>query len=72
MANRSTGGTPRRLRICNKSFRRESGYVDFPDIRLCGKWLHDSGYRAGDYLHVEHSPERIVITRRPARESPAS
>lgn len=66
MSDQTVQGKPRRLRICNKSFPRERGYVEFPDIRLCGKWLHDSGYRAGDYIHVEHSPERIVITRRPA------
>ena len=55
---------PLRLRICNKTFARARGSIEYPDIRLCGKWLYDSGYRAGDYIHVEHSPHSIIITKR--------
>jgi toxic protein SymE len=34
----------------------------FPDIRLCGKWLFDTGFKAGQYIEVNYEENRIVIT----------
>jgi toxic protein SymE len=55
----------RKVRICNKYFGRAKGYAIFPDIRLCGKWLMESGYRSGQYILIDHNEDRIIITRQP-------
>jgi toxic protein SymE len=51
------------MRICNKYFNRKYGPgVMFPDIRLCGKWLFETGFKAGQYIEVKCEENRIVIT----------
>ncbi|HRP58258.1 SymE family type I addiction module toxin [Agriterribacter sp.] len=54
----------RRLTVCNKAFDREYGpYVSFPVIRLCGKWLQDSGFRAGHTIDITYQDGKIIITK---------
>ena len=35
-----------------------------PSLLLKGCWLHDAGFRAGDYVDVEVEEGRLVITPR--------
>ena len=34
----------------------------YPSIILQGKWLHDVGYSAGDYIKVTEEEGRIIIS----------
>lgn len=43
----------------SRSYRR---YVIFPEIRLCGKWLHEIGFTCGNFVTVEQEKNKIVIT----------
>ena len=53
----------RRITICSKSFVRASrSYVSFPDIRLCGKWLEEAGFRSGHVIDICCERGRLVIT----------
>lgn len=56
----------RKMRICNRYFERQSGrFAIFPDIRLCGRWLMESGFEAGQYIRVAHERHKILITLLP-------
>jgi len=53
----------RKMRICNRHFARSHGnYAVFPEIRLSGRWLEDSGFEAGQYIHIAYRQHEIVIT----------
>ena len=73
MKNNASPVTVRRLRIGNRYFPRMAkrgwhgsiDYINLPHIRLSGKWLQSIGFQIGDYIQVEHSENRIVITRHP-------
>lgn len=53
----------RQLMIHRKYIRRSyMRYVVFPEIRLCGKWLHDIGFAHGKFVTVQHEENKIIIT----------
>ena len=53
----------RRVKVCGKSFPRDfNRYVSFPEIRLSGKWLLDTGFSCGQTVTVKHSRNKIIIT----------
>jgi hypothetical protein len=60
----TTNTKTRRMTVCNKSFERQtSNNVHFPVIRLCGKWLQDSGFRAGHTIDITCEDDKIIITK---------
>lgn len=36
--------------------------VIFPEIRLCGKWLRDTGFDCGQSVTILHEQNKIIIT----------
>ncbi|OJU73761.1 MAG: hypothetical protein BGO09_04145 [Bacteroidetes bacterium 47-18] len=54
----------RKMRICRRYFERQTGcrFAVFPDIRLSGRWLQDSGFEAGQYIRIAHRHRHIIIT----------
>ena len=34
-----------------------------PNLRLCGGWLAQAGFRTGDYVNVQVSDGRLLITQ---------
>jgi len=53
----------RQLKIYEKFLRRgDFKVVAFPEIRLCGKWLHELGFEAGQQVTVKHVKNKLVIT----------
>ncbi len=56
----------RKLTVCNKGFARESGpWVFFPVIVLTGKWLAETGFRAGHVVDITCEDQRLTITLAP-------
>lgn len=54
----------RSLKVYPKYFQRTNRMVRFPQIRLCGKWVEDSGFACGQEITVLHARNKIVITRK--------
>jgi hypothetical protein len=54
-------GTVRRARVHTRTCRLESGYKDYPLIRLSGRWLDDAGFLQGQGFDVEVSEGRLVL-----------
>lgn len=59
----------RQRTVCNRYFPRKSsasnqyrGNVLFPIIILSGKWLLDSGFRAGHVVDIAYEDGRLTIT----------
>ncbi|HJV20755.1 MAG TPA: SymE family type I addiction module toxin [Sediminibacterium sp.] len=55
----------RQLTICNKYFPRPGrymGHVIFPIISLSGKWLQESGFKAGQVISVNCEDRKLIIT----------
>lgn len=53
----------RRMKIYPKHFQRAySRNVIFPEIRLCGKWLQDIGFKYGQQIIVKEEDNKIIIT----------
>ncbi|MBS7255853.1 SymE family type I addiction module toxin [Flavobacterium branchiicola] len=52
----------RRLKIHPKHVSRSYSYVIFPEIRLCGKWLQDLGFKHGSFVTIEQLQNKIIIT----------
>lgn len=53
----------RQLKVYAKSFPRDlNKYVSFPEIRLSGKWLLDTGFFSGQSVTIRHSKNKIIIT----------
>jgi len=53
----------RHLKIQEKAMPRAyKEYAFFPEIKLCGKWLHDMGFTCGQSVLVQHEQNKIVIT----------
>ncbi len=51
------------LKIYRKCFLRPSyKMIMLPEIRLCGKWLHDIGFNCGQAITVQHEKNTIIIT----------
>ena len=54
----------RTIKVYERDFKRASfRYISYPEIRMAGKWLQDSGFRTGDQIVIKHSKKRIVITK---------
>ncbi|MCF0065133.1 SymE family type I addiction module toxin [Dyadobacter chenwenxiniae] len=59
----------RQLKIYQKYQRRENTPdVFLPEIRLCGKWLHDLGFACGEEVTVKYFENKLEITLNPAAE----
>lgn len=50
-------GQVRRLKVYPKYVSR----AVFPEIRLCGKWLQETGFHDGQMIIVRHEKNRIII-----------
>lgn len=58
----------RRLKVYERIVSYNAGYLRntvsrFPEIRLMGKWLADSGFMPGDAIRVFVEAGKLVITR---------
>ena len=52
------------MTVCNKGFGGQSGsYALFPIIQLCGKWLRDSGFKAGHTVDITCEDGKIIISK---------
>ncbi|WP_462275729.1 SymE family type I addiction module toxin [Ferruginibacter sp.] len=59
-----TPSKTRRMTVCNKAFdRQHRPCTFFPIIQLCGKWLHDSGFKAGHTIDITYGDGKIIITK---------
>ena len=52
----------RNLKVYPKYFFRSYRGVVFPEIRLCGKWLQETGFNVNDTVTIQHEKNKIVIT----------
>jgi len=53
----------RHLKVYQKHLSRSyHRYVIFPEIRLCGRWLHNIGFGCGQSVTVQHERNKIIIT----------
>jgi len=53
----------RKLKIVSKYQPRDYHQCVFvPEIRLCGKWLKESGFEEGMYVNIEVQNNRLIIT----------
>lgn len=53
----------RRLKVYQKFFSRAYfKFKLFPEIRLCGKWLQETGFKTGQVVIVRCEKNKIVIT----------
>ncbi len=57
----SAVGTVRRARVHTRTRRLASGYMDFPMIRLSGRWLDEAGFLQGQEFEVEVSESKLVL-----------
>ena len=46
--------------------------VIFPEIRLAGKWLKETGFDCGDNIMVWHKKDKIIITKYKEKEDTVS
>ncbi len=52
----------RKLKVYPKAFPRANhNIVFFPEIRLSGKWLQDTGFDFGQEVTIQHEKDKIVI-----------
>ena len=60
--NENYSSGKRKLKVYPKAFPRASrDIVFFPEIRLCGKWLQDTGFDFGQAVIIQHEKDKIVI-----------
>lgn len=53
----------RKLKVYAKCFSRAYfGVAVFPEIRLAGKWLHNTGFHCGKNVAIQYEQNKIVIT----------
>lgn len=62
-----TGKSPspeeRQLKVYPKFFQRATGgSVILPEIRLCGKWLQETGFNCGQTITIWHRKGKLIIT----------
>ncbi|MFN4313460.1 MAG: SymE family type I addiction module toxin [Chitinophagaceae bacterium] len=59
----------RRLKVYKRLFDRGGGFlplqytVNFPEIRLIGKWLKDCGFEPGQRIEVTTEQGKLTIKR---------
>lgn len=58
----------RQLTVYRKYLPRVYKYAVMPEIRLCGKWLHDAGFECGDEVTVRCLGNKLEITLNPVEE----
>ncbi len=58
----------RKLTVNGRYFERSFRGVILPEIRLCGKWLENSGFTCGKVVTVKHQLNSITITITDAKE----
>ena len=46
-----------------KVYRQPGREIEYPEIRLSGKWLQDSGFEIGDYIRVAYDSAKITIKK---------
>lgn len=52
----------RSLKVHSKVyFRLYSKWVDYPEIRLAGKWLKDSGFEVGSRVTIIQEKSKLTI-----------
>lgn len=51
----------RQLKVYSNYFGRSYSGVLFPEIRLCGKWLLDEGFKCGQTITIKHEKNKITI-----------
>ena len=54
----------RKLKIYSKSVQRSGckcRYIELPEIRLCGLWLQEAGFKIGQDITIDCSRNKIVI-----------
>lgn len=53
----------RRVSVYGKAFPRAYGrYVYYPEIRLDGKWLQESGFKTGMKVKISCEYRKLIIT----------
>lgn len=52
----------RHLTVYEKYQPRSFRGVNVPEIRLCGKWLEDTGFECGQSVTVTLQQNKIIIT----------
>lgn len=63
--NKSRKQQKRHIKVYAKFYNRaRSMPVAFPEIRLSGKWLKDSGFDCGQEIIVHHEKDKIVIAKK--------
>lgn len=58
----------RQLKVYSKYLPRTYRYTIMPEIRLCGKWLHEAGFECGDEVTVKCFGNKLEITLNPVEE----
>jgi hypothetical protein len=66
---KSSNPTERQLTVYRKYVPRAwYRYAVMPEIRLCGKWLHEAGFECGDEVTVRCLRNKLEITLNEAEE----
>jgi len=65
---KSSQPTERQLKVYSKYLPRTYRYAIMPEIRLCGKWLHEAGFECGDEVTVKCFGNKLEITLNPVEE----
>jgi toxic protein SymE len=65
---KSPNRTERQLKVYSKYLPRTYRYAIMPEIRLCGKWLHEAGFECGDEVTVKCFGNKLEITLNPVEE----
>ena len=54
----------RSIKIYERDFKKASfHYISYPEIRMAGKWLQDSGFRTGDQVVIKYSKKGLLLLR---------
>lgn len=63
MVDKKIKKSDRKLKVVSKHQPRDyHQYAIVPEIRLCGKWLKESGFEEGMHVNVEVQNSRLIIT----------
>jgi toxic protein SymE len=70
MAHKPSQPARRQLKVYTKhQDRMYHRYVICPEIRLCGQWLQQMGFRCGHHVTVQLGPGQLIITLNPGQEA---
>jgi toxic protein SymE len=62
MKNPVTTNSQRKLKVLTRHFQRIAKHVAVPELRLCGKWLNETGFSCGKVCTVSCEKNKITIT----------